>query len=289
MLASAAAASPSETETKRSAILQQYEKHKRQMELWTVTEDCIIIKCRSYVAIVVSIAGIIICGCFAVPFVVKQDISGVDPFQIFMFAWVLAGFIVIVAKSRYVSEWPWHHFIRGEVVCGSVRDVSEVTGIDKQAVLSYLLHGERTNILTTRGPYNGMFGRTTEGSGGFSIDVPVQLSTMLASGFIVLKVVNTMGEHLICEDVRMGAPARAIMGSPAREYVSYMDLGKDALENELQEADGTKEENSQEKSQEKSLASIRIETSPEKVQRLTVNEFAWKKVAGLYIRDAKFG
>jgi hypothetical protein len=64
-----------------------------------------------------------------------------------------------------------------------------------------------------------------------------------------------------------------------------MDLGKDALENELEGFDETNNENSQEKP----LVSIQTERSPEKVLRLTVNAFSWKKVTGVYIRDAKFG
>lgn len=39
-------------------------------------------------------------------------------------------------------------------------------------------------------------------SEGFAIDEPVQLSTMLASGFVILKVASHHGEHLICLDAR---------------------------------------------------------------------------------------
>jgi hypothetical protein len=74
--------------------------------------------------------------------------------------------------------------------------------------LAKLLSNESTIKLTTKGPYNGMFGskltlpKDSETSEGFSIDVPVKLSTMIASGFVVLKVVSENGEHLIVLDAR---------------------------------------------------------------------------------------
>lgn len=104
---------------------------------------------------------------------------------------------------------------------------------------------------------------------------------MLASGFIVLKVVNMMGEHLICEVCAPGAPVRTIHGWLVREYVSYMDIWKGAFENESEDADGTKEE--------KGFVSMRVEGSPKVVLRLIRTEVSWNQVAGLYIRDAKSG
>jgi hypothetical protein len=279
--------SGSETEAKSRTMLEQYAKHKREMDTWVISEDSIMVRCRRYVVTVICIAVLIVCGGMAVPFIVGDQIRGVDPFQITTFSWIIAGFVVVFAKSRYVSEWPWHHFIRGEVVCRGVKDINDVTGIDPQTVIMNLLHEEQNSILITRGPYNGIFGRkTTETGNGFSIDFPVQLSTMLASGFIVLKVVNELGEHLICEDVRKGATARSISGAQDYEYISYMDIGKDALGDELDGMDGM---DGMDGIDEKHSMGKTAEAAPHKVLRLSMKKFFWKKIAGLYIRDSKFG
>jgi hypothetical protein len=82
-----------------------------------------------------------------------------------------------------------------------------------------------------------VFGRKENGTNGFSIDVPVQLSTMLASGFIVLKVVSVKGEHLICKDIRKGAPPHVVRIDERGKFLAYMDVGKDALEEDSDEAD----------------------------------------------------
>ncbi len=124
------------TEMRTAKILESYEKVKRQMDKWVVSEHSITINCRGYVSVVIGVCLLIVCGGMAVPFAVGTRIRGVDPFQITTFAWLTAGFIAVLAKSRYVSEWPWHDFLRGHVVCRSVGDVCDVTGIDSQTVLS---------------------------------------------------------------------------------------------------------------------------------------------------------
>jgi hypothetical protein len=253
------------------------------MNSWIISEDSILVLCRSYVAFVIACALTIVCGCMAVPFAVGSKIRGVDPFQIATFGWIIAGFVVVLAKSRYVTDWPWHHFLRGRVICRSINDVHKVTGIDVQMIIMYLLHDEYTSILRTRGPFNGMFGRKAEGTDGFSIDVPVQLSTMLASGFIVLKVVNETGEHLICEDIRKGAPSQVIGREVKGEFLTYLDIGKDALEENSNDDDEEVERESD------SSITSKPEAKVEKVLHLTVREFRFRKVLGLYVRDSKFG
>jgi len=146
-------------------------------------------------------------------------------------------------------------------------------------ILMNLLHGERDNILRTRGPFNGMFGRQAQGTDGFSIDVPVKLSTMLASGFIMLKVINEKGEHLICEDVRKGSRGLSITRNEADTFLMVRDVGKDGLE---EGSDTGVDKNEKFKN--------RSSKTEEKVLKLRVVEnFRWVKVLGLYIRDSSFG
>ena len=118
-----------------------------------------------------------------------------------------------------------------------------------------------------------MFGRKANGTNGFSIDVPVQLSTMLASRFIVLKVVNEKDEHLICKDIRKGAPPQVVSINQRGVFLAYMDVGKDALEEDSDEA------NCKEVREESKSANLRRgEAKVEKVLHLTIQEFTFKKV-----------
>jgi hypothetical protein len=188
--------------------------------------------------------------------------------------------MVLLAKSRYVNQWPWHEFLRGQIVCSSIREVQSVSGIDPQIILLYLLHAKRQNILKTKGPYNGMFFQR-EDAGKFSIDVPTKLSTMLASGFIVLKVVNEDGEHLICIDVRKGAPAKPVRNGVMGKYLAYLHLEEDLVE-------------SSEDEDTEDTVTVKNTTKPksrvdEQPLLLFTNEFRWNKIVGFYIRDVKFG
>lgn len=172
------------------------------MDRWFIDQNSIRISCRLYVANVILLAFFIICGGIVVPFLVGEKIMGVDPFQITTYSWLVAAFIVLIAQSRYVSVWPWHDFIHGRVVCHSISDVCEVTGMPAQVVIMYLLLEEWATVLQTRGSFNGMFKRKVEDTSGFAIDKAVHISTLFASGFVVVKVFETMGEHLVCLDAR---------------------------------------------------------------------------------------
>jgi hypothetical protein len=259
------------------------------MDKWVIAEDKVTIECRMYVRIIITIAVIIVAGGMAVPFVVGTRIKGVDPFQIAAYAWVVAGFITIIAKSRYVSEWPWHDFLRGHVVCRSVKDVCDVTRLDSQIVLMYLLLEESMNTLQTKGPYNGMFLRKSGGSDGFAIDEAVQISTMLASGFIILKVLNEFGEHLICLDIRKGSKGSAPLLKVMDEHLACLDFDKDADENVLAKESGNA---GQVVNPDTSKGPKKIGDDTKgfkRVKKLQRVKFRYNKVLGLYIGDAKFG
>ncbi len=101
-----ASGAASKTEERARQILIKYKMHKQKMDTWIISEDSITIRCQLYVVTIISIAVIVVCGSMSVPFVVRDAISGVDPFQFATFAWVTMGFFVVIAKSRYVSEWP---------------------------------------------------------------------------------------------------------------------------------------------------------------------------------------
>jgi hypothetical protein len=190
---------------------------------WVVSEDSIRISCRLYVSIACLLAGMVLCGSLAIPFTVRNRIAGVDPFNITLFSWLISGLILVVAKGRYVNEWPWHQFIHGHVVCRSIEELCEVSHVDAQTVLSYLLLHESKSILRTRGPYNGLFRRkASPGEAGFSINRPIHISTIMASGFVPLKILNIDGEHIIFLDVRKGRDSVSPMNISNR--IACMDL-----------------------------------------------------------------
>jgi len=165
-------------------------------------ENLIIVRCRRFVATALTLCAILIIGGVLVGLLLGERLPGVDPFNITTFAWVLAGFGMLVAKSIYVTEWPWKDFLQGRVPCRSVSELQMVTGIDAQDILGYLLSREAYTILITKGPFNRLFAR--RGTDGFSIDVKVQLETLAASGIIVVKVAGRDGPSLVCLDLRRG-------------------------------------------------------------------------------------
>lgn len=64
---------------------------------------------------------------------------------------------------------------------------------------------------------------------GFSIDEPVQHSTMLAGGFVVLKVQNEKWEHLICIDIRKSANWDAAIKNESAKVLACLNAGKENL------------------------------------------------------------
>ncbi|KAI4210970.1 MAG: hypothetical protein LQ351_006197 [Letrouitia transgressa] len=186
--------SSSETSLKINAQKAFIEYKNRKLETldWTVTEDSIRVRTIKYSTSVLAIAIAIIAGCLSIPFLVRNRIRGVDPFQFVTFSWLLAGAFLVGAKSRYVENWPWHDFLRRQVVCTSVSELAEASRLTKQAVLLYLLRHEFQKNLAFRGPYHSVFRRRSESkTEGFSINVAVDHATVLAAGFIVLEVLET--------------------------------------------------------------------------------------------------
>ena len=145
----------------------------------------------------------------------------------------------------------------------SVSDLAEVTGIPAQMILLYLIHNEPKHTLTMSGPLSGIFKRKLEDVKGFVIDVPVHLSTMLASGYLIFKVLNEKGEHLICIDVRVGV--RGITSRSIENYKASMDIGRDDDLERKRNYDGETRDCS---------------GNREKVIFLARHEFGWNRMLG---------
>jgi hypothetical protein len=80
---------------KSKVLVEQYDKAKQKMKTWITNENSITIKCSRYTYVVLALCAIIIAGGLAIPFIVKDRIIGVDPFQITTFAWLIVGVILV--------------------------------------------------------------------------------------------------------------------------------------------------------------------------------------------------
>lgn len=174
---------------KTREILDDYHLKTAEFKSWTPGEDSILVFTYKYTAAVLTVAVAIIGSSLAAPFLAKDSITAVDPFNFVTFGWLVVGAFLVVAKSRYAENWPWHDFLRGQVVCRSVSELHKASKVDEQTVLLYLLHHEFKNPTTFRGPYHGLFRRHADkGTQGFNVNVPTEYKTVLAAGFIVLQV-----------------------------------------------------------------------------------------------------
>ncbi|RPA84407.1 hypothetical protein BJ508DRAFT_236344 [Ascobolus immersus RN42] len=188
----------------------QYEKKlaeiTKEMDSWVFTDKSIVVRRPAFVYFSIFIAAFLICGGLGIGFTVQQRIQGVDPFSITTYCWVLAAFVILIAKSIMIETWSWHSFLHREVNCRSVSELQNTTGINDQLILAKLLHDEENNMLVTTGPYNTVF-RRRSGTGekaveGFSIDTPIHSRTLLRSGIILLRVQTPDGAALVCLDAR---------------------------------------------------------------------------------------
>ncbi|KAF4536856.1 uncharacterized protein LTHEOB_11863 [Lasiodiplodia theobromae] len=215
--------------------------HKYQQDLhavtnamndWIFEENGVRVRCRWYVWTVLSIASMLVLGGIASGLTIQDRLKGVDPFNITTFCWVVAAFVIVIAKSLRVANWAWRDFLRCNVLCRSVSELHSVTGIDEQLILGRLLQDESATRLQTRGPYNCVFTRQTSSADGFSIDHPMSIATMLLSGLIMIQVQAIYrGDFLVCLDLRKGTKYHLVLQSrnptDKEEYISSDRLAVD--------------------------------------------------------------
>lgn len=198
----------SSSKTSNTKQLQKLRDLTEEMDQWIIDEKSVTVNCGWYVWSVIIVAIILVVGGLVIGFTVENKITGVDPFNITTYAWVLSAFIVLICKSTQVENWPWRDFLLQRVRCRSVSELHAVTGINEQLILAKLLNDERGGILKTRGPYNSVFERKSED--GFSIDHPLKTRTMLLNGITPLKVVTPRGHALVCLDARRGTDLKVV-------------------------------------------------------------------------------
>ncbi|KAK3361018.1 hypothetical protein B0T24DRAFT_692654 [Lasiosphaeria ovina] len=228
---------------------------------WTIEEKAIVVRKPRFVILLMLGCAVLVIGGIMVGVFLGQRLTGVDPFNITVYAWVLAGFTILVGKSLLVSEWPWREFLRARVPCRSITELQAVTGAEPQEVLEYLLSMEIYTILITKGPYNRPFARrSNDGSDGFSIDVKIELRTLLASGILVIKVAGRKGVGLVCMDLRRGTPGRAKISHSDEITEDEIVLGCFDLQEVFDE--------------DQDIPLLRVQTS-------------WRRIVGIYHRAKK--
>lgn len=205
------------------------------MKEWIFEENGVRVRSEWYVWTVLTIALTLVLGGIASGILINDRLTGVDPFNITTFCWVLAAFIVLLAKSVRVSNWPWRDFLRRTVLCRSVSELHSMTGIDEQLILGKLLQVESDSRLQTRGPYNCVFTQKTSSADGFSIDHPMSIQTMLLSGLVMIQVEAIFqGEFLVCLDLRKGTSYHVVQQSKDptddREYIVSDRLATDGVQ-----------------------------------------------------------
>ncbi|KAH7304436.1 hypothetical protein B0I35DRAFT_445223 [Stachybotrys elegans] len=164
---------------------------------WIIDDRAIIVPYRWYCWGTLVGCGTLILGGLAIGFSVQERIRGVDPFNISVFCWALAGFLILYFKSIRVQEWPWRDFFLGRVVCRSVSEVVAVSAIDPQLLLSIFLYLEPVMNLQKRGPFGSIFARR-DAENGFAIDVPLGTAATNEGGCFFVKVQSDTGPALVC-------------------------------------------------------------------------------------------
>lgn len=163
---------------------------------WTIQEKAIVVPCPRYVLTVAFLTFILVAGGVTCAFVVGERIPGVDPSNLTNFSWLVGGLSILVAKSMRVSDWTWRDFLSGRVSCRTVQELSDVSGLEPQDILFFLLSSQMHGIVLPSGPFQEAFSRNSK-SDGFSIDVKPNLQTLLASGIVLVHVLTLEGPALL--------------------------------------------------------------------------------------------
>ncbi|KAI9899436.1 hypothetical protein N3K66_005897 [Trichothecium roseum] len=200
------------TPQKRALVL---EKANEVMDAWVYA---VIVSCRLYVWIVCSGAAVLVAGGLAIGLTLQDRLKSVDPFNMTVYTWALAAFLILICKAVMVENWAWQDFLRSAVKCRSLTELHAITSISEQLIIAKLLHDEQDSVLQTSGPYNAVFRRKVEGgASGFSIDVPVNNKTLLLSGLSMLKVETAFGHALVCLDSRKGTDLSVVQHRRVRK------------------------------------------------------------------------
>ncbi|CAK7236698.1 hypothetical protein SBRCBS47491_009726 [Sporothrix bragantina] len=257
------------------------ERLSKESSEWVVEERTVRVRCTTYVYTVLAICSLLVIGGLMIGvFLGRAEensiaLQNVDPFGITTYAWVLAGFIMLVAKSVRVNEWPWRDFLLQRVTCHSLSELQAVTGIDAQALLVHLLATESENVLVAAGPYNKVFARRGAAGEGFKVDIKPEIRTLLAAGLVFVKVsTHHQGTALVCLDLRSGG------GGSNNSGTGIGSIGGAGA------GDGRTAVRHTDMSRESDIMCRYLPRSGDRVQDLEISQrqmfVRWRKVLGIY-------
>ncbi|KAL1895443.1 hypothetical protein Sste5346_005249 [Sporothrix stenoceras] len=257
------------------------ERLSKESSEWVVEERTVRVRCTTYVYSVLGFCAILVVGGLMIGvFLGRAEensiaLQNVDPFGITTYMWVVAGFIMLIAKSIRVNEWPWRDFLLQRVTCHSLSELQAVTGIDAQALLVHLLTTESENVLVAAGPYNKVFARRGAAGDGFKVDIKPEIRTLLAAGLVFVKVsTHHEGTALVCLDLRSGGGGSSSSGS------SGFSIGSAGS------GDGRTAVRHQDMSRDSDIMCRYLPRSGDRVQDLEISQrnafVRWRKVLGVY-------
>ncbi|KAK4113804.1 hypothetical protein N656DRAFT_767511 [Canariomyces notabilis] len=229
------------------------------------------------------VAAVLVAGGLVAGLTVGERVEGVDPFNFTMFAWILAGFIILIAKGIWVSDWPWRDFLHARVTCRSARELRRVTHLSDRELLVLLLWLEQ-QTLTVSGPYNGPFTNCATGE-GFSIDIPSDLKALLASGLVPVQVGTLSGPKIVFMSFRKDGRLRAV--SPRGSFSGMILCSKDitGIAGATRPTSQPQLHEANKHMMEKQQTGHTSGAGPEKVQEAVVEKLdgiKWLSVYGIY-------
>ncbi|ERS96231.1 uncharacterized protein SPSK_01423 [Sporothrix schenckii 1099-18] len=275
------AASAEQRQQRVREARRRQERLAKESSEWVVEERTVRVRCTTYVYSVLAICAVLVVGGLMIGvFLGRAEensiaLQNVDPFGITTYMWVVAGFIMLIAKSIRVNEWPWRDFLLQRVTCHSLSELQAVTGIDAQALLVHLLTTESENVLVAAGPYNKVFARRGAAGEGFKVDIKPEIRTLLAAGLVFVKVsTHHEGTALVCLDLRSGG------GGSSGSSTGIGSIGSAGF------GDGRTAVRHQDMSRDSDIMCRYLPRSGDRVQDLEIssrNAFVrWRKVLGVY-------
>ncbi|CAK7210115.1 hypothetical protein SCUCBS95973_000682 [Sporothrix curviconia] len=280
------AASAEQRQQRVREARRRQERLSKESSEWVVEERTVRVRCTTYVYSVLAICSLLVVGGLMIGVFLGTAERGsialqnVDPFGITTYAWVVAGFIMLVAKSVRVNEWPWRDFLLQRVTCHSLSELQAVTGIDAQALLVHLLATESENVLVAAGPYNKVFAR--RGGEGFKVDIKPEIRTLLAAGLVFVKVsTHHQGTALVCLDLRSGGGGSSSSG----DSMGLGSMGVGSIGG-AGSGDGRTAVRHMDMTRESDIVCRYLPRSGDRVQDLEISQrqmyLRWRKVLGVY-------
>lgn len=177
--------------------IQEVEDDRAKLQGWTIDQKSITVPFKPYAWGTLALAATIVISGLLFGFLIGNRIRPVDPFNVTIFFWGFAAFLVLVLKSYKVARWDWRDFLLGKIVCHSVSEIVGVSGIKDQRLLALLLGMSSTMSLEMKGPYHTIFTRKSESGDGLAIDIPLDTKAIAAGGYIFVKVHSLLGPALV--------------------------------------------------------------------------------------------